>query len=48
MDIEDDDCPVSDMVIEACHKRRKIPKTCENLKFEAGLWVAFSFPEGVI
>lgn len=39
MDIEDE-CSVSDMVIEACHKlyknfyieeRRKIPKTCENL-----------------
>lgn len=37
---EEDECPVSDMVIEACHRlyenfyieeRRKIPKTCENL-----------------
>ena len=37
---EEDECPISDMVIEACHRlyenfyieeRRKIPKTCENL-----------------
>lgn len=40
MDLEEEECPVSDMIIEACHKlyekfyieeRRKIPKTCINL-----------------